>query len=173
MATGNVKVHVLDLLRQPGARRQLHDVALLDEMAVSSARVPAGSDVAYDIVLEAHGVTVVAKGTVKTAWRGSCRRCLEETSGTVEARVHEIFERDPVVGETWPIAGDQIDLEPVLVQAVLLELPVAPLCDVECLGPAPDRFPTFVEADADDSDGDDGSKPVDRRWDALKELRFD
>jgi uncharacterized protein len=46
--------------------------------------------------------------------------------------------------------------------AVVLNLPQAPLCRPECLGPDPERFPAIVEVQG----------PVDRRWEALSELRF-
>jgi uncharacterized protein len=69
------------------------------------------------------------------------------------------------VGETWPLTSDEIDLEPVVREAVLLALPLAPLCDEGCLGPAPERFPATVE------DGDVAEEPPrDPRWAALDQL---
>ena len=165
MAVTGLKVHVLDLLHRPGARRELQDAVPLAPMAISASRVPEGADIAYDLVLEAQGAQVIVAGTVAAPWIGECRRCLEPTNGRVEAQVREIFERDPVAGETWPIAGDQIDIEPIVVEAIVLELPIAPLCHPDCLGPAPDRFPTSVESESD--------AVPDPRWDALNALKFD
>lgn len=171
MAVRGLRVHVLDLLHRPGSRRVLHDAVPLAPMIISSARVPEGADVAYDLILEAQGSQVIVMGDVSAPWVGDCRRCLEPTTGTVETHLREVFERDAKPGETWPIAGDQIDLEPVVVEAILLELPLAPLCGPDCLGPAPDRFPTSIEPD--ETDQPVGETPIDPRWAALGDLEFD
>ena len=41
----------------------------------------------------------------------------------------------PVEGETYPLDGDRLDLEPMVRDAVLLALPLAPLCDGGLPGP--------------------------------------
>ena len=71
-------------------------------------------------------------------WQGTCRRCLEPVEGEAEASVKEIFERHPVEGETYLLDGESIDLEPLVRDAVLLALPLAPLCREDCPGPAPE-----------------------------------
>jgi uncharacterized protein len=89
--------------------------------------------------------------------------------------LQEIFSPHPVEGETWPVDNDSIDLGPVLHDAVLLTLPLVPLCADDCAGPDPERFPTRVEGPADD-DGDDevaAAPPADPRWAALDDLKFD
>ena len=48
----------------------------------------------------------------------------------------------PTEGETYPLDGEQVDLEPLVRDAVLLALPLAPLCADDCPGPAPEAFPT-------------------------------
>ena len=59
--------------------------------------------------------------------------------------------------------------------AVLLTLPLAPLCADDCKGPAPEVFPAVVEGDAAPSADDDEAidAPGDPRWAALDGLRFD
>ena len=91
------------------------------------------------------------------------------------AEVREVFEPRPVEGETYPLADDTVDLEPMVRDAVLLALPLAPLCGDDCLGPAPDVFPAVVEGDGpvDDGDREAAEPPADPRWAALDELRFD
>ena len=74
----------------------------------------------------------------------------------------------PVDGETYPLEGDEVDLEPVVRDAVLLTLPLAPLCRPDCAGPAPTSsrwsWPARSPADAPTRDP---------RWAALDELRLD
>ena len=78
----------------------------------------------------------------------------------------EVFEPHPVDGETYPIEGDEVDLEPVVRDGVLLHLPLAPLCRPDCPGPAPEAFPTMVEGeDGEVSDEDLSGEPArDPRW---------
>lgn len=173
--------HVADLRRRPGVQRPVGRVLPADalgELATSAAVVPDGSDVELDAVAEASGADIVLTGTLAFAWEGDCRRCLQPVAGRVEAEVREIFQAQPVEGETWPVEGDAVDLAPVLREAILLALPLVPLCAEDCAGPDPERFPTRVEDDVARGD-DDGvgaeptAAPADPRWSALDGLRFD
>ena len=125
--------------------------------------------------LEAQGNQVVVDGSVTFEWEGDCRRCLEPTSGVERVEVREIFEPDPVEGETWPLEVDRVDLAPIVREAVVLGLPIAPLCRPDCPGPDPEHYPASVEGDdlASEREADEESGPADPRWAALKELRFE
>jgi uncharacterized protein len=110
-------------------------------------------------------------GTVDVPWQAECRRCLDDIGGVISVDVSEVFEVHPIDGETYPIEGDEVDLEPVVRDAALLHLPMAALCRPDCPGPAPDAFPTTVEGEGDDSHGEEPAR--DPRWAALDELRLD
>ena len=88
----------------------------------------------------------------------------------VEVELSEVFEPHPTEGETYPIEGDEIDLEPLVRDAVLLALPLAPLCRDDCPGPATDAFPTGTDEAAA---APEEESPADPRWAALAELRFE
>lgn len=169
-------VGVADLLRRPGTRRAERFPVVLDGLAISTARVPDGADLEVDLVLESQSASIVVAGTVAAPWVGPCRRCLEDASGTARAEVREIFENRPTEGETYPLHGEQIDLEPLVRDAVLLALPLAPLCSEDCRGPAPGSAVVGTSDDpatvADDDDEVAGL-PADPRWAALDELRFE
>ena len=175
MARSPLLVGVTELRRRPGTQRELHIATPLPGLATSAARLAEGTEVVLDGVLEAVEGGITLTGTVRAPWTAECRRCLEEVSGTVEAEVAEVFEARPTPGETYPIDGDEVDLEPVVRDAVLLDLPLAPLCAEACLGPDPDRFPATPVADDDDpGPGADGADPPrDPRWAALDVLRGD
>ena len=174
-APGPLRLGVAELLRHPGLRREVQRTAVLDGLATSTARVVAGAPVELDLVVEAIGADVVVEGTVSAPWEAECRRCLELVEGRLAADVREVFERHPTEGETYPLEDDEIDLEPLAREAVLLELPLAPLCGPTCLGPAPEAFPAIVEGAPVEVDADDdgGEAPPDPRWAALDQLRFD
>lgn len=161
-------IDVAEELRHPGARRTLAFTAPLPGVALSTTRVPDDADVLADLVIEAQGATIVVQGTVRAAWVGECRRCLGPTSGEISVDVHEIFEADPVEGETFLLDGERVDLAPMLRESLALALPLAPLCSDDCAGPDPDAHPVLTPAD-----GDAAGRPADPRWAALDELRFD
>jgi uncharacterized protein len=156
-------IGVSELLRHPGTRRPVQIDAALDGLGISTARVPPGSPVHVELVLESLSSAITATGTVRVAWEGECRRCLEPVRGEAEAEVHaEVFEPHPTEGETYALAGEQVDLEPLVRDAVLLALPLAPLCRADCPGPAPESFPTGPV--------DERPPARDPRWAALDDL---
>lgn len=93
----------------------------------------------------------------------------------MDVEIDEIFQIDaPEDSDLLDFDGDQIDLLPLVREAVLFSLPLAPLCREECAGPDPDRYPAqsfddFLEAQA----GQRAAAGGDPRWAALDDLTFD
>ena len=171
--------HVTDLRRHLGSRRPVQRTVALEGLGLTTAAVPEGAEIELDLVLEAifDGVTVT--GQVHVPWQGECRRCLDPVEGVMAVDVQEIFETHPATspedgGDTWPLVGDEVDLEPIIRDAVLLGLPLAPLCSEDCQGPAPEAFPAYVEGTVpEDEDDDEPAEPTpvrDPRWAALDDL---
>ena len=127
-----------------------------------------------DLVVEAVGAALVVTGTLRTRWVGECRRCLGEVIDELEVPVREVFERRPTDGETYELGDGVIDLGPMVREAVLLALPIAPLCAADCAGPDPERFPTRPAPPDGVAGGQPGDEPRrDPRWAALDDLRFE
>ena len=166
--TKSLLLNVADLLHRPGARRHVRAASPIPKLAVTSSWVPAGVDVVVDAVLEAVSAGIVATGTVATEWQGECRRCLRPVHGRLGADVRELFVEQPVEGESYPLRHAQIDLEPMAREAVVLELPAAPLCRDDCRGLCP-------TCGADLNEGSCECAPASRdpRWAALEALRID
>ncbi|MDQ3643545.1 MAG: DUF177 domain-containing protein, partial [Actinomycetota bacterium] len=160
-------VNVAALGLGPGARRHVNRRGCLDA-AVTGSSVPSGAEVEVDATLEGVPGGVIARGEVVAPWEGDCRRCLATVSGELRSRVLEVFERSPDPEQTYPLAGDQLDLEQLARDAVLLELPQAPLCSEACLGLCP-------TCGADLNQGVCGCRDEvgDPRWAALDVLRQD
>lgn len=163
-------VDTLEIRRHTGARREFRAVTELPDVVAGEFLV-VGGRLAIDLVIEAVTEGVSAQGVVAGSWTGPCRRCLEPIVEPFEAEVHEIFEREPTEGETWPIEDERIDLGPVVREAAILALPLAPLCREDCVGPDPERFPAVVAPDVDLAS--DSAPPADPRWAALDQLTFD
>jgi uncharacterized protein len=166
-------VGVAELRRRLGTRKPFHEAVALDELAISTAEVRPDVEVDVDVVLESISNGLVVEGTVRAPWRGECRRCLDPIEGVVETQVKEIFERDPTEGETYPLSDDEVDLEPMVRDAVLLALPLAPLCRVDCAGPAPDAFPTGPGDDEPAGEDSRAAALREDRWSALDQLKFE
>lgn len=166
--SGGLSLGVADLLRRPGNHREEHLEAVLGGLQVVGSKVPEGAPIEIDVRLESVNDAVVVKGSVQAPWTGECRRCLRPIESRLRVDVYEVFEDEPVDGETRKLEIDRIDLEPMAREAVLLELPLAPLCQEDCAGLCP-------ECGADRNAGDCGHVMAtgDNRWAALDELRFD
>jgi uncharacterized protein len=136
--------------------------------------VPDDASIDLDLELETLSNGLVATGSITTPWVGECRRCLQPVEGRSVAQIREIFEPRPVEGETYAMADDIVNLEPMVRDAVLLALPLAPLCAADCRGPAPELFPARVAGEGEESEEAEGPGPIsDPRWAALAELDFE
>lgn len=138
-------VPVRSLRAHPGRRQELHLSGELPGLAVSFAHVPEGSEVRLDGSVESVIGGVIVAGTVRAGWVGTCRRCLEEASGELAVEVRELFrdaaavasEGDASAEESYVVGGDELDVEPLVHDACILELPLAPVCSESCRGICP------------------------------------
>jgi uncharacterized protein len=88
-----------------------------------------------DLVLENAAGVLVVRGTVETTLGLRCHRCLTDWEEDVALQIAEAmgFEEDEAA-DVYVLDGDVADLEPVLRDAVLLEVPLRPLCRDDCRG---------------------------------------
>jgi len=162
-------VGIAELRRVPGHARTVSVAGPLPAIALSDAWVPDEAEVAADLRIEilADG-HLTAVGQLRAPWQGRCRRCLQDIEGAFELEVSEVFEPDPSDdAETYPLGADRVDLEPMLRDALLLALPIAPLCRDDCPGPDPDQHPVIAAGDAA------VETAADPRWAGLGELTFE
>lgn len=165
----------LAVLRRRADPRLIRASVVLDDLRVGDVSVVDGR-VVVDLEAEARGAEVVVTGGVRAGWSGDCRRCLEPVVGEVDLRVHEVMASDepgrsaPEAddADAYQLGGDEADLEPVVRDAVLLALPLSPLCADDCVGPDPEWLPS-ADSPSETEDGPAG----DPRWAALDVLRFD
>ena len=171
-------IGIADLRRQPGTRRRVQRAVVLGGLGITTASVPQGGEIGLNLELETMLPGLVATGSITVPWVGECRRCLGPVQAETIVEIREIFDPRPVDGETYPLGEDLVDLEPMVRDAVLLALPLAPLCGPDCLGPAPDLFPTGTTEEgsgegAEDGAGSGAERAADPRWSALSDLNFD
>lgn len=129
----------------PGTARTLNRTCqAAADLGVGLARVPAGADLELNVQLEgvAEGVLVTVSATVPLD--GECARCLEPFTSATTVRFQELFALEPEDEddsaqqdgeESYLLDGSgHLDLEPALRDAVVLELPLSPLCEEGCEG---------------------------------------
>lgn len=164
-AARQLRVPVVQLLREMGTRLEVDRSVHLEGFEVVTTAVREDETVDVALVLDSLTDGIVASGTVSVPWQGECRRCLDPVVGRSAHEVREVFTRSGE-GDTYVLGDDELDLEPMVRDAAVLGLPLAPLCAGECRGPSPEEFP------ARPATGDAGPE-IDPRWGALDALRFD
>ena len=127
--------------------------------------VPTDSPVRLELLLEGVGDGVLASGVAVVQLRGECARCLTEIEAEATVDLQELFlfpGTDPDDVEASRVEGELIDLEDVLRDAVVLELPFIPLCREDCAG-----LCQQCGANLNDDPGHDHAGSADPRWAGL------
>ncbi len=164
-----------ELGRRPGNmrtyQRTISAPAEPARLGLDTIAVPAGEPIELDVRLESVTEGVYVSGTVQAALTGECARCLDELTDEVEVEVSELFAYpDSVTDETTDedelprVVDEMVDVEQTVRDAVVLALPLAPLCRPDC----PGLCPECGEKRADLAP-DHGHETLDPRWAALRE----
>ena len=105
-------------------------------LGVELVSVPEGAELELDVELERVTEGVLVTGTVRAPLVGECARCLDMFASATEVRFTELFthEAGDDDADGYLLDGDLLDLEPALRDALVLELPLAPLCAEDCPG---------------------------------------
>jgi DUF177 domain-containing protein len=173
-----------ELGRRPGALRKLtRSVPAPKDLGIAGViEVPEGKAVALDIRTESVMEGVLVTGTARASAEGECVRCLEPLRQEVATDFQELFSyhdgddrgrssaepgsdaEDAAYEDTYFIEDGLFDLEPVLRDAVVLALPMQPVCRETCAG-----LCSECGIRLDDNPGHH-HEAVDPRWAALQGL---
>src|SRR6516225_3232299 len=145
--------------RQAGsALTQTRTVPAPDDLRLELIGVPVGADVALEVRFEAVSEGVLATGTTTAPLAGECARCLAPLTSSVTASFTELYlypdgrhdrhdkhdkhekhdrhdkrdEYEEQDDDERYLDGDLLDLEPAFRDAVVLALPMSPLCREDC-----------------------------------------
>jgi uncharacterized protein len=161
------------LSRQAGSfRDETRTARAPDGVGSGLVLVPAGAEVSLDLRFEAVSEGVLVTGSAVAPVTGECARCLDPVASTMEVSFQELYlyesgEQDEEADdEERFLDGDQLDLEPAFRDAVVLALPLSPLCREDCPGLCVECGVHLAEAGPDHGHGED----VDPRWAALRQL---
>jgi uncharacterized protein len=171
--------------RQAGsALTQTRTVPAPDDLRLELIGVPVGADVPLEVRFEAVSEGVLVTGTAIAPLAGECARCLAPLTSSVTVGFQELYlyaesrhdkhdkhdkhddQEEQDAGELYHLDGDLLDLEPAFRDAVVLALPMSPLCREDCPG-------LCVECGvplADAGPGHRHEEAADPRWAALRQL---
>jgi uncharacterized protein len=164
-----------ELGRRPGSMRTVsRTVPAPADLGIDVLAVPEASDLELDLRLEAVMEGVLVSGTARARLVGECVRCLDPVEQELVTDLQELFAypggdraeegSDADAPDLLEMEGDLLDLEPVVRDAVVLELPFQPLCREDCPG-------LCTECGARLADQPEHAhEATDPRWSALEKL---
>ena len=163
-------VELRELGRRAGSMQEL-DLTLPApaDWNVELIGVPEGAPVHLDLRLESVMEGVLVSGEVTVPLVGSCARCLEPIEDSMRLDVQELFayegsttEETSDEDEVRLVEGERIQLEPMVRDAVVLSLPLAPVCYEDCAGLCAECGQRW-----DDLPADHSHEQLDPRWAGL------
>jgi uncharacterized protein len=172
-------LEVRELGRRAGTMtRVARTVPAPSGMASIGSQVPADAQVRLELRLESVLEGVLVTGTATVGYQAECSRCLDPVQGEVQVDLTELYvypdtdargrvrprAAGDVDDEESAVVDDLIDIEPVLRDAIVLGLPVAPVCGEGCPGLCPQCGYRLQDDPRHHHD------QVDARWAALAPL---
>jgi uncharacterized protein len=158
-------IDVRDLLQRPGAARTVHVDEQVPGLHTELADVSEDAPLEGDLTLESVFEGIYVHGSVAGRFAMRCARCLKEFEREFDVAVDEMFARDPGPDDDYALDSDlTLDPEPMVRDAVVLEMPFSPLCRPDCLGLCP------ICGGDRNLDECPGHQATDPRWAALEGL---
>jgi uncharacterized protein len=156
-----------DLLEQPGASKTVHVDETVPDLRTELVEVPPDTPVVGDLTLESVVEGVYLHGNVRGTMRMRCARCLKEFDAPFDVSLTELVSKEPTEDDDYRLAPDDtLDPEPIVRDAVVLEMPFSPLHSPDCKGLCP-------ICGGDRNLGEcPGHEEVDPRWSALAALEL-
>jgi uncharacterized protein len=170
-----------ELGRRPGAMKRVsRTVPAPADLGIAEViGVPQGASIELELRLESVMEGVLVTGTARATVAGECVRCLEPIERELDTDFQELYSY-PDAGErfggeaaedaegdeeeTLVLEDDLFDLESVLRDAVVLELPLQPVCREDCPGLCSECGARLAD------DPDHNHDATDIRWAALQGL---
>ena len=141
-------IDVSRLPRQPGSRLEYSaEIPAPPDLSVAMARVVEGSPVEVDLTFESVIEGIWMSGTADVDVQAECSRCLDPIEWSETVALEQMYRypatdaRGALIAEDVhddepdpEVVDDVIDIGDALRDAVVLALPLAPLCSPDCGG---------------------------------------
>jgi uncharacterized protein len=128
-------IDIRDLLERPGSSRTVHVEEPVAGLRTELVDVPEDAPIAGDLLLESVVDGIYVSGSLGGQFQMRCARCLKPFERDFDIEMTELVAREPGPEDDYALAEDlTLDPEPMVRDAVGLEMPFAPLCRPDCLG---------------------------------------
>ena len=176
-----------ELPRRAGEMKEYQlDLIAPEDVGVPLIGVQVGDIIEVDARLEAVTEGILLSAEIYAVATGECIRCLDPVELEIDRTIQELYlyeddgskkkghqkkaapvEDDLEEDDLLYLDGVMMDLEPPIRDAIVLDLPVNPLCDPECLGLCPDCGQKWASLPDDHA-----HEVIDARWAGLDGLDF-
>jgi uncharacterized protein len=131
-------IDVRDLLDRPGSAKTVLVEEPVPGLRTELVDVPEGTPLHGELTLESVVEGIYVHGNVGGRMRMRCARCLKEFDVDFAVAMRELFAREPGPDDDYALEPDlTLDPEPMVRDAVVLEMPFSPLHSPDCLGLCP------------------------------------
>ena len=176
-----------DLPHRAGEMREYElDLKVTEPVGVDLLSVKPGEIIELDLRLQSVDEGVLATARVIANATGECTRCLKLISWPIDENFTELYYYEVAANKSGGkrggksnkeddldldeddlsfMVGDEIDLEPAIRDAIILNLAVNPLCSEDCPGLEEKQGQNWVYLPVVES-----QSPADQRWAALKDF---
>ncbi len=179
-----------DLPRRAGEIRQVSlEIDEHEELGFEVLAIAKDEPIDIEMTLQSVDEGVLVTATVQSVAIGECGRCLDPVEIDVDEKFMELYEYDvdprqarkadkkkkkadkpeelsEEDDEVRHMVGELIDLEGPIRDAIILNLPINPLCSADCLGLCPECGAKWSELPEDHA-----HDVIDARWAALQALK--
>lgn len=164
-------INTRELGRRPGnMRKYQRTIPAPPGFGLEVIGIPQGAPIELDLRLESATEGVFVSGSAHAELVGECARCLEPITDEVTAQLGELFAYPDSAtvatteyDEVSRVVDDLIDTEQMVRDAILLGLPLAPLCQEDCRGLCPECGERWAELGPQHT-----HETLDPRWAALQ-----
>jgi uncharacterized protein len=168
MTQNTFKLNVHDLINKPGTLRRFDFEINLDEpFGVGAVSLPEGSPMQLSGRVESVHEGILVTGLAESDAKTECSRCLDTLTLPIEVDFQELFAYSGYSEDDFEVQEEQIDLEPVVRDAVVLSLPFQPVCSETCLGLCAECGLKLA-----DNPNHVHEAPIDSRWSELTKLQI-
>lgn len=133
------RVDVKFLKDNPGESMRVQLAGTLPPIGEGAGKIEFSGPVQLNGELTGAAGSVLVKGTVRATVRLICARCLEPFLYSLEVPLEEVYYYAGKGEEDWiSFTGATINMEPEIIKAIVLEIPMKAVCREECRGFCPD-----------------------------------
>ena len=181
------QLNTFELPRRAGEMKEYElDIVVKEKFGVELIAVPAGDFIEVDARLESVTEGILLSADVYAVAKGECIRCLDPVEIVIDRKIQELYNYEPTnergkrkkkqeesledldIEDELMMDGEIMDLETPIRDAIVLSLPINPVCSEDCLGLCPECGGKWADLPEDHA-----HQAIDARWASLQGLTLE